>query len=313
MHTIVTHPGTPMRNEIFAMCILMAENMFERIERRAVTRADLEDSEIVVLGTGEKLEPQRNNFDHSCLPYDAMPRCVLTLVLQHMKIYDLACMASPWIAYVELMDTKGLLTAQQSLGISTKGFSQIISPFENFLIQEFRRNFEITKKHAIFELMDKMGSSIMDHWDKFGNRLDILRGGEAAVVGYLGDVGDVMIVPNIHGTANPLLALEAYCRERSAAQGRPIVATITRSNTGIGWNLYRRDDAIDLDFSRLQRIPGVCYTHPGGFVAQTHEMEAAQALNLVRLAMKQAEPADEDQTSTEDEEDTAHAAERANP
>ena len=88
---IVTHPGSAHKDDFLACCIL-AHLHSVPIERRDPTEDDLADGEVAVVDVGGSHEPANNNFDHHQFPKDHPPLCALSLVLQHIGLYDDALM-----------------------------------------------------------------------------------------------------------------------------------------------------------------------------------------------------------------------------
>jgi hypothetical protein len=94
--TILTHPGSAHKDEFLACCVLLATAPAP-IVRREPTEADLADPAIAVVDVGHRHEPALKNFDHHQLPDDAAPTCALSLVLQHLGLYDDARAFCDWL------------------------------------------------------------------------------------------------------------------------------------------------------------------------------------------------------------------------
>jgi uncharacterized UPF0160 family protein len=63
---IITHPGSAHFDEVTAIGLILAvnNNTEYRIERREPLHAELDDSSVWVVDTGNRHEPEKRNFDH---------------------------------------------------------------------------------------------------------------------------------------------------------------------------------------------------------------------------------------------------------
>src|SRR5690606_14945430 len=84
---ILTHPGGAHKDEFLACCLLAHVHQTS-IVRREPTEADLLDPSVCVVDVGGEHLPERLNFDHHQFPKNHPPSCSLTLVLQHLGIYE---------------------------------------------------------------------------------------------------------------------------------------------------------------------------------------------------------------------------------
>lgn len=77
------------------------------IVRREPEAGDLADCSIAVLDVGGRHEPELGNFDHHQFPKDHPPMCSLSLVLQHIGLYEDALAFCDWLEPAEWLDTRG--------------------------------------------------------------------------------------------------------------------------------------------------------------------------------------------------------------
>ena len=114
---ILTHPGGSHKDEFLACCLLLAENPVS-IVRREPTADDLADLTTAVVDVGHEHAPERGNFDHHQFPKDHPPLCALSLVLQHLGIYEDARQFCDWLEPAEWFDTRGPNETAKWLGVA---------------------------------------------------------------------------------------------------------------------------------------------------------------------------------------------------
>ena len=85
IRTIVTHPGGAHKDDLLAVCVLIAESSAS-VERRDPTEEDLRDPQTAVVDVGGQHDPARLNFDHHHFPREHPPTCALRLVLEHLGL-----------------------------------------------------------------------------------------------------------------------------------------------------------------------------------------------------------------------------------
>ena len=75
--------------------VLLAEHPVPIVRREPGT-ADLADPSIAVVDVGDQHDPELGNFDHHQFPRDHPPVCSLSLVLQHLGMYEDARAFCDW-------------------------------------------------------------------------------------------------------------------------------------------------------------------------------------------------------------------------
>src|SRR6478752_6661686 len=106
---ILTHPGGAHKDELLACSVLLALHPVPLV-RREPAAEDLANPTTAVVDVGHLHEPARNNFDHHQLPKDQIPTCSLSLVLQHLGLYEDARQFCDWLEAAEWFDFSGPVT-----------------------------------------------------------------------------------------------------------------------------------------------------------------------------------------------------------
>ena len=134
--TILTHPGSAHKDELLACSVLLALHPVP-IVRREPTSADLADPTVAVVDVGGRHEPALGNFDHHQLPKDHPPTCSLSLVLQHLGLYDDARQFCDWLEPAEWFDCRGPLATAKWAGVPPAALARLISPIDVTLLRRF--------------------------------------------------------------------------------------------------------------------------------------------------------------------------------
>ena len=103
---ILTHPGGAHKDDLLAVCILAAQHGAP-IVRREPTAEELLDPEVAIVDVGGDHNPERMNFDHHHFPREHPPTCALSLVLDHLGIYEDALQFCDWLETAEWFDSRG--------------------------------------------------------------------------------------------------------------------------------------------------------------------------------------------------------------
>ena len=103
---IITHPGGAHKDDVIAVCILVAMHGAP-VVRRNPTDNELDDPHIAVLDIGGSDDSSKSNFDHHQYPREHEPTCSLSLVLQHLGLYEDARIVFDWLEPAEWFDSRG--------------------------------------------------------------------------------------------------------------------------------------------------------------------------------------------------------------
>lgn len=276
---ILTHPGGAHKDDFLACCVLAAVLGCE-IVRREPGDADLEDAGVAVLDVGGRHEPERSNFDHHQFPADHAPVCALTLVLQHLGIYDDARRFCDWLETTERMDVTGPRETSAWLGIEPEVLGRLNSPIDITLLRRFAKVERLAAGEPLYEVMRWVGQDLLDYLKSLRERLEyIAKHAEVWQVGGL----KILFMPR----TEPLPA------EPSAGLGRHLEVLGMEEETsglvypdrrGDGYGLSRFRDDPRFDFTRIEDEPDVHFAHARGFVAKTSATDPVRLKELLERA-----------------------------
>ena len=284
--TIITHPGGAHKDDFLACCLLLARHA-SPIERRNPEPEDLEDPAIAVVDIGHEHDAAKGNFDHHQFPKDHPPTCSLSLVLQHMELYEDAKSFCDWLEPAEWLDTRGAIETAKWLEISRDALAKLNSPIDVTLL----RRFAAAKRHEpgepLWEVMRWIGEDLIDYLTQLRDRLDfidqnyqrwdVVKDGESFEVVFLQRTEPL--------PEDPSAGLGRFIMEQEA-QRPGIVAMIYPDSRGEGYGLKRYEDHPRLDFTRIEDEPDVHFAHARGFIAKTSTTDTDRLRELVAKAWK---------------------------
>lgn len=281
--TLLTHPGGAHTDEFLACSVLLAVHPAP-VVRREPTAEDLASPEVCVVDVGHRHEPGLNNFDHHQLPKDHPPTCALSLVLQHLGLYDDARQFCDWLETAEWFDTRGPLQTARWLGISGDTLARLNSPAHATLLRRFALCTRLEPGQPLWELMRWIGEDIVGYVRSLRARLDFLER-HAAVwsLDLAGRPAKILFHPRTEPPLeDPSFGLDAFIQHRGL--GEEVIGIVSPDRRGSGYGLERYRDHPRLDFTRLIGSPGVHYVHARGFVAKTTVTDIAGLQALLALA-----------------------------
>lgn len=282
---ILTHPGGSHKDEFLACCLLLADNAVP-VVRREPTDADLADASIAVVDVGHEHDASRGNFDHHQFPKDHPPTCSLSLVLQHLGIYEDALAFCDWLEPAEWFDTRGPVETAKWLGVERETLFKLNSPIDTTLLRRFAAVTELNPGEPLWEVMRWIGGDLLAYLKNLRTRLD-----------FIGQVGEFW---EIEAPGGPFKVLylprtEPLPDEPSAGlarfiDGRPdqgeIAGLVYPDRRGTGYGLSRHNDHPDLDFTRIQDEEDVHFAHARGFVAKTSASDPARLRELLAASWR---------------------------
>ena len=276
---ILTHPGGAHKDEFLACSLLVAVHGME-IVRREPTEEDLADPATAVVDVGGEHEPERNNFDHHQFPADHPPVCSLSLVLQHLGIYEDARSFCDWLEPAEWFDTRGPVTTGKWLGVDRETLAKLNSPIDVTILRRFAKASRLGPGDAIWEVMKFIGEDLLDYLRSLRARLDFLAShAELWAVG--GD--EVFFLPRTEPLPEePSSGIGRYLE--SIGKGTSVSALIYPDRRGNGYGLSRHNDDPRFDFTRIALEPDVHFAHARGFVAKTSASDAERLRQLLAAA-----------------------------
>lgn len=276
---ILTHPGGAHKDEFLACSLLVAVHGIE-VVRREPTPEDLADPATAVVDVGGEHDPAKNNFDHHQFPADHPPACSLSLVLQHLGLYEDARRFCDWLEPAEWFDTRGPVTTAQWLGVDRDTLSKLNSPVDVTLLRRFAKASRLGPGDPVWEVMRYIGEDLLEYLRSLRERLDFI-----AARAELWSVGneEVLFLPRTEPLPDePSSGIGRYLD--SIGKGAEVAALVYPDRRGSGYGLSRHNDDPRFDFTRIVAEPDVHFAHARGFVAKTSAAAPERLRELLRLA-----------------------------
>ncbi len=282
MKAILTHPGSAHKDDFLACCLLIARHGLP-VWRREPESADLDDPDVLVVDVGGEHAPERGNFDHHQFPADHEPVCSLSLVLQHLGLYEDARNFCEWLEPAEWFDSRGPFATADWLGIERSVVNRLNSPVDITLLRRFAQKRELEPGDPIWEVMRMIGEDLLMYLRNLRERLDYVSA-HASVIEVVGERGGVKVLfmPRTDPMPDdPSSGLARYIEQI----GQKIDGLIYPDRRGAGFGLSRHEDSERLDFTRIADEADVHFAHARGFVAKTSATDLARLSDLVARAL----------------------------
>lgn len=282
MKAILTHPGSAHKDDFLACCLLIARYALP-VWRRDPEPADLDDPGILVVDVGGEHEPDRGNFDHHQFPAEHEPVCSLSLVLQHLGLYEDARTFCEWLEPTEWFDSRGPFATADWLGIERSVVNRLNSPVDITLLRRFAQKRELEPGDPVWEVMRMVGEDLFMYLRTLRERLDYVAA-HATVLEVVGEGSRVKVLymPRTDPMPDdPSSGLGRYIEQI----GEKIDGLIYPDRRGAGFGLSRHDDSDRLDFTRIADEADVHFAHARGFVAKTSATDLARLTELVARAL----------------------------
>lgn len=276
---ILTHPGGAHKDELFACCLLAAVHRVP-IVRREPTAEDLADSTIAVVDVGGEHSPERNNFDHHQFPADHPPMCALSLVLQHLGVYDDARQFCDWLEPAEWFDTRGPNVTAKWLGVDRNTMNKLTSPIDMTVLRRFAKAQRLEPSEPLWEILSYIGQDLLDYLRDLRARLDFVA--QNAEI-WSQDGNEILFLPRTDPIPDEPSAGIARYLETIGKSGH-IAALVYPDRRGGGYGLSRHNDDPRYDFTRIEKESDVHFAHARGFVAKTSAAEICRVKELLALA-----------------------------
>jgi len=276
---ILTHPGGSHKDELLA-CSLLAAVHRVPIVRREPTEADLADPSIAVVDVGGEHAPERNNFDHHQFPADHPPICALSLVLQHLGVYEDARQFCEWLEPAEWFDTRGPNVTANWLGMDRNAMSKLSSPIDITILRRFAKVKRLEPGEPLWEILSYVGEDLLEYLRDLRSRLDFIA--QTAEVWSVDD-HEVLFLPRTEPMPDePSFGIGRYLE--SVGKSSTVAALIYPDRRGSGYGLSRHNDHPGYDFTRIEKEPDVHFAHARGFVAKTSASEISRVKELLLIA-----------------------------
>ncbi|SKB00574.1 Uncharacterised protein family (UPF0160) [Prosthecobacter debontii] len=279
---ILTHPGGSHKDELLACSLLTAVHRVP-IERREPTEADLADPTIAVVDVGGEHAPERHNFDHHQFPADHPPICALSLVLQHLGVYEDARQFCDWLEPAEWFDTRGPNTTAKWLGIGRDALSRLSSPIDITLLRRFAQARLLQPGEPLWEILTYIGQDLLDYLRDLRSRLDFIAQ-NATFWSLPGSDLKVLFLPRTDPLPDdPSAGIGRYLE--SIGKSDTVAALVYPDRRGAGYGLTRHNDSPLYDFTRISTQPDVHFAHARGFVAKTSAVDQSRLRELLHLSL----------------------------
>lgn len=280
---IQTHPGGAHKDDFLACSLLIAEHG-AKVVRRDPTATELDDLEIAVVDVGGRHEPNQLNFDHHQFPRDHEPTCSLSLVLQHLGIYEDARSFCDWLEPAEWLDARGPGDTARWMGIERKVINQFVSPMDITLLRRFAAETELNPGDLIWEMMKLIGEDLAEFVRYLSERLEFI--GEHSerwtIDGPHGEFEALFLKRSDPLPKEPSMGMERYV-ERIGMNDQ-MVALVYPDRRGDGYGLSRYRDHQGVNLSQIGNEEDVHFAHARGFVAKSSATNIDRLKELLKLA-----------------------------
>ncbi len=276
---ILTHPGGSHKDELLA-CSLLAAVHRVPIVRREPTAEDLADATIAVVDVGGEHAPERNNFDHHQFPADHPPVCALSLVLQHLGVYEDARQFCDWLEPAEWFDTRGPNVTAKWLGVDRNTMNKLNSPIDITILRRFAKAKRLEPGEPLWEILSYIGADLLEYLRELRTRLDYIA--QQAQIWTVDD-HEILFLPRTDPMPDePSAGIDRYLA--TIGKATTVAALIYPDRRGSGYGLSRHNDNPLYDFTRIEKQPDVHFAHARGFVAKTSAAEIERVKELLGLA-----------------------------
>lgn len=282
---IVTHPGGAHRDEFLACSVLLALHPVP-IFRREPEEEDLANAATCVVDVGHEHAPARHNFDHHQLPGDHVPTCSLSLILQHIGLYEDALKFCDWLEPAEWLDCRGPLATAEWMGVARDALGKLNSPMDVSLLRRFARCDRLEAGDALWEVMRMIGEDLVDYVKSLRERLDFIDAhGATWDVEAGGETFKVFFLPRTEPLPDePSMGLGRYLESQGSRA--EMAGLIYPDRRGDGYGLSRFNDDLRLDFTRIRGEHDVHFAHSRGFLAKVTSTEPARLKELMAAAWR---------------------------
>jgi len=280
---IITHPGSAHRDEFLACCLLVSE-LGIPIHRREPNEKDLNDPETCVVDVGGEHTPGRNNFDHHQFPPDHAPICSLSLILQHLGLYEDAQQFFDWLEPTERFDTQGPMETTKWLGIERNILARLHSPIDSTILFQFSKQNTLKKGDLIYDIMALIGKDMIAYLRSMGEKVKFIEN-YAKVWDIEKGTTDLLAIylPRITTEIeSPAQGLNRFIESRKLEDRVAVV--IYPDRRGPGYGISRYNDHKAFDFTRIEKESDVHFAHARGFVAKTSSNDESRLKELLLKA-----------------------------
>lgn len=277
--TIVTHPGGAHKDDFLACCVLLTQAPVT-IERRDPTESDLNDASVAVVDIGNQHTPSLSNFDHHQFPRDQAPTCALSLVLQHLELYNDAREFCEWLETSEWLDCRGPFHTATWLGIERDMLAKLNSPVDVTILRRFAAQAVHQQGEPIWELMRMIGEDLVEYITSLRKRLDFVA--KHAEIWELEGFKALFMPRTAPLPDEPSAGLGRYIMQKGLEN--TVLAMVYPDRRGQGYGMRRFNDDQRMDFTKLEGGPDVHFTHAQGFIAKTSTTDPERLKQMLNIA-----------------------------
>ena len=283
---IITHPGGAHKDDFLA-CSLMVSVHGVPIVRRDPSEQELDDPSVCIIDVGGRHEPEKNNFDHHQFPRDHTPTCALSLILQHLGMYEDAQMFCDWLEPAEWFDCRGPQKTAEWLGVPRDVVGKLNSPIDISMLRRFAKLTPDSELHAgdpIYELMCYIGGDLLEYLKSVRSKLDSISAHvERWEVTSGGECFDVLFLPRTESAIDDASgSLARYIMVNELHE--QIAAIAYPDSRGEGFGLARFNDHPRIDFTRVESAGDVHFAHNSGFLCKTSATELERLKEILSHA-----------------------------
>ena len=269
---IITHPGGAHKDDFLACAVLLFQHQVS-IFRREPLESDLSDSSIAVLDVGGEHAPERLVFDHHQFPRDHVPTCALSLVLQHLGIYEDAREFCPWLEVAEWFDCRGPKDTAEWLDMDRDTLAKLNSPLDITLLKNFASQTEHHPGEPVWEVMRMIGRDLVEFITNLRSKLnEVSQFTEVWNLKKDKDEFKVLFLPRISSLPEGASDVLGY-QVRALGLEEEIIAILSPDIRGQGYGMRRYNDDARMDFSKVEGEADVHFAHARGFIAKTSAVD----------------------------------------
>ena len=292
VRTIITHPGGAHKDDLLAVCVLASLHNAP-VVRREPTAAELDDPEVAVVDIGGVHDPSKLNFDHHHFPREHEPTCALSLVLDHLGLYEDALQFCDWLETAEWFDSRGPVKTAAWLEVPRRAISRLNSPIDMTLLRRFAQKSELDPSDPLYVFLTMVGEDLLSHLRVARERLDFVsthavRWSVPAGPGNGAEKIETVFLPRTDPPADePSSMLGSYIRAEKL--NGVVSAIVYPDRRGEGYGIGRFEDHPSLDFSKVEAEADVHFAHKSGFMCKTSATEPERLRELIAAAWRTAD------------------------
>ena len=231
------------------------------------------DQSIAVLDVGGEHESVRLNFDHHQFPRDHIPTCALSLVLQHLGIYEDAREFCPWLEVAEWFDCRGPKDTAEWLEMDRDTLAKLNSPLDITLLKNFAAQTEHHPGEPVWEVMRMIGRDLVEFITNLRSQLnEVSQFTEVWNLKQDKEEFKVLFLPRISSLPEGASDVLGY-QVRALGLEEEIIAILSPDSRGQGYGMRRFNDDARMDFSKVEGEADVHFAHARGFIAKTSAVD----------------------------------------